>query len=72
MCVMKPEYMRHGGAYDRGAADAWYNRPYNPHFFVKDTYSSEKVEWQNMTDEEIAAYAYAYEERMNSGYHKEY
>lgn len=34
---------RHGGAFDRGAADSYYNRPRNPHYFTGDTYSSQKI-----------------------------
>jgi hypothetical protein len=24
---------RHGGPYDRGSADAYYRRPFNPHYY---------------------------------------
>ena len=35
---------RHGGPYDRGHADAYYSRPFNPHYYVGATGSSKKVE----------------------------
>jgi hypothetical protein len=35
--------VRHGSAYDRGSADAWYGREPNPHYFLGDTYRSERV-----------------------------
>lgn len=40
---MKKRYdERHGGPFDRGAADAYYRRPFNPHYFVGDTYGSKR------------------------------
>jgi len=53
---------RHGGAYDRGSADAWYGREVNPHYYLGDTYQSPKVEKADMTEEEIAAYMAGYNE----------
>lgn len=51
---------RHGGPFDRGAADSYYHRPFDPHFFKGDTYSSPKVELADMTAEEIVAYTAGY------------
>jgi hypothetical protein len=51
---------RHGGPYDRGSADAWYGRPYKPHYFVGDTYQSTEIGEVDMTEEEIAAYMAGY------------
>lgn len=47
---------RHGGPYDRGSCDAYYSRPYDPHYYVGNTYNSERVDLANMTAEEITAY----------------
>ena len=58
---------RHGGAYDRGSADAYYRRPYDPHYYVGDTGSSERVEMADMTAEEIVAYSVGYREQEESG-----
>ena len=33
---------RHGGPYDRGAADHYYGRAYCPHYFTGATYQSER------------------------------
>jgi hypothetical protein len=57
---------RHGGPFDRGAADSYYNRGYHPHYFQGDTYSSEMVTLAEMTAEEITAYTagYNYNERF--------
>lgn len=48
---------RHGGPYDRGSADAYYRRPFSPHFYVGNTYCTEKITKEHMTPEEIADYA---------------
>ena len=63
---------RHGGPYDRGSADAWYERPFNPHYFVGDSYNSDKISRDKMTEDEIKAYSAGYEEGMESGSHKEW
>jgi hypothetical protein len=47
---------RHGGPYDRGTADSYYGRDYNPHYFVGDSYNSPRVDLAQMTAYEIAAY----------------
>lgn len=63
---------RHGGPYDRGGADYWYNRGYVPHFYVAGTRTSDRVERDAMTSEEIAAYAAGYEAAAAAGDQKEY
>lgn len=55
-------FTRHGGAYDRGSADAYYGRPAEPHYFTGDTHSSTKIEEVDMSEEEIAAYMAGYNE----------
>ena len=47
---------RHGSPYDRGGADRYYGRPYNPHFFAGDTYSTDMFDRHSMTDQEIEEY----------------
>lgn len=51
---------RHGGPYDRGSADSYYQRGYNPHYFVGDTYNSERVEMEDMTPQQITEYTKGY------------
>lgn len=63
---------RHGGPYDRGSADSYYQRGYNPHYFVGGTYQSVKIEMHDMTPEEIVAYTKGYNENEESGCFKEY
>lgn len=63
---------RHGSPYDRGSADAWYRRSFNPHYFVGDSYSSPRVEMAEMTATEITAYATGYRHGEEAGDHKEW
>jgi hypothetical protein len=56
------ELPRHGSPQDRGSADAYYHREYQPHYYKGDSITSEKVEWKDMTPEEINAYRYGYDE----------
>jgi hypothetical protein len=51
---------RHGGPWDRGSADSYYGRGSNPHYYKGATYSSERVEKERMTPEEIEAYLAGY------------
>ena len=52
---------RHGSPQDRGSADAYYQRPYEPHYYVGASMQSERVEKADMTVDEIAAYKYGYD-----------
>jgi hypothetical protein len=61
---MKAEYTRHGGAYDRGSADKYYGRDFNPHYFVGDSLASEYV--LNLNSEERAAYTQGYNEQTDA------
>ena len=63
---------RHGGPYDRGAADAYYRRPYNPHFYPGDTYKGPRIPLEAMTDAEIAAYTAGYNDQEQSGEFKQW
>ena len=63
---------RHGGPYDRGTADSYYGRDYNPHYFVGDTYNSPKIELAQMTPAEIVAYTAGYTNNEANGDRKEY
>ena len=63
---------RHGGPYDRGAADSHYGREYNPHYFVGDSYNTVKIELVNMTAHEITAYTAGYTNNELFGDKKSY
>lgn len=63
---------RHGGPFDRGQADSYYGRDYNPHYFVGDTYNSPKIELSQMTAAEITAYTAGFTENEKANNHKEW
>ena len=63
---------RHGGPFDRGSADFYYGRSFNPHYFVGDTYSSPKIELAQMTAAEIAGYTAGYRYGEELGDQKEW
>ena len=52
---------RHGGPFDRGTADSYYGREYNPHYFVGDSYNSPRIDQASMTEREINEYAAGFE-----------
>jgi hypothetical protein len=59
--IEKEALPRHGSPQDRGSADAYYGRPYNPHYYVGDSMQSERIEKDKMTADEIEAYRYGYD-----------
>jgi hypothetical protein len=63
---------RHGGAYDRGQADSYYGREYNPHYFVSDSYNSPRIELSQMTAHEIVAYTAGYRDNEARGDKKDW
>ena len=63
---------RHGGPYDRGGADSYYRRGFNPHYFTEGSYHGVKVSKEEMTDAEIAAYEAGYYDNEIAGDHKDW
>ena len=57
---------RHGGPFDRGAADSYYGRPIKPHFYTGGTGTSTLVPKYGMSKEAIEEYhaGYDYNEKM--------
>jgi len=53
---------RHGGPYDRGSADAYYGRAFEPHYYVGDTYSTERVSITDDTSAQFRDYMLGYTE----------
>ena len=51
---------KHGCPFDRGSADAYYRRRYNPHYIIHDkinnTRISKRIERDEMTEDEIHEY----------------
>jgi len=52
----------HGSPMDRGSADRYYGRPFNPHWYPEGTYKGSRVELQDMTADEIVAYTKGFNE----------
>lgn len=69
---MSEHSKRHGGPWDRGSADSYYRRPYDPHYFKGATYSTDRVDEQHMTTEELAAYKAGYYDNEESGDKKDW
>ena len=63
---------RHGGPFDRGSADSYYGRTWNPHYYKEGTATSPLVELKDMTAEEIVAYTAGYNWNEEFGDRKEY
>lgn len=63
---------RHGGCFDRGAADSYYMRGRNPHYYVAATDASKRVEKIEMTEADLEAYEAGYVENEASGCFKDW
>jgi hypothetical protein len=63
---------RHGGPYDRGGADYYYHRSYQPHYFEGETAFSRRVPSEEMTPEELRSYARGWNDAENEGLIKDY
>jgi hypothetical protein len=53
-------FKEHGQPYDRGAADAWYDRNPEPHYYPKGSHNGERVKEEQMTADQIDAYNAGY------------
>lgn len=63
---------RHGGAYDRGSADSYYSRTFDPHYYEADTGNSDRVAMKDMTAEQITAYTKGFNNNEAEGNFKEW
>jgi hypothetical protein len=68
----KKIHTRHGGAFDRGSADYYYSRPFEPHYFIGDTHNSPRVDESSMTEEEVEAYQAGWDDAEAHGDRKEW
>lgn len=66
------ENTRHGGPFDRGGADSYYHRGMQPHYYVGDTGSSERIEKDGMTEQEVLAYYAGFEYNEECGDKKDW
>ena len=61
---------KHGSPLDRGSADRYYGRPYDPHYWPMGTNNGIKIEAEQMDPLQIAQYTFGYEnetDRKNWG-----
>ena len=63
---------RHGGPYDRGGADSYYQRGYKPHYFAGATNQSSRIEMSAMTPTELAEHAAGYQDNEEAGDFKDW
>lgn len=52
--------IKHGSPEDRGSADRYYGRPYNPHYYPEGTYKGTRVTMESLTPQEIVDYTRGY------------
>ena len=55
---------KHGSPYDRGSADFYYHRPFDPHYWPQGTGHGTRVEQKYMTLVEQADYMLGYTEQV--------
>lgn len=63
---------RHGGPWDRGAADSYYGRLIRPHYFLGDTHNSIEITKDGMTEDELRSYYAGFDWNHEQGNFKEY
>jgi hypothetical protein len=63
---------KHGCPYDRGGADSYYGRPYEPHYWPEGTYNGDIVRYVDMTTEQVIEYATGYQDNEAAGNFKDW
>ena len=58
---------QHGSPFDRGGADSYYQRGFDPHYWPSGTHKGYRVEMHEMTAEEITAYTRGYNQNEEAG-----
>jgi hypothetical protein len=61
---------RHGGPFDRGSADSYYDRPRNPHYYVGATGQSDRV--LTLEEDQLEAYNAGYDWNEKYGEKKDW
>jgi len=64
------EFTRHGGAYDRGRADSYYQRGSRPHYYEDRRAGSNEIKISNEESHAWKAYTQGYEDNDRYGEHK--
>jgi hypothetical protein len=62
--------MKHGGPYDRGSADCYYRRDFDPHWYPEGTGNGPRIKIEEGTLE-YEAYRAGYHDQADSGDFKE-
>ena len=60
MTIVLDDLPVHGSPQDRGSADRFYQRSYNPHYYPNGTGVGERITEEFMTPEEIEEYKYGW------------
>ena len=63
---------RHGGPFDRGSADNYYSRPFDPHYWTGGTGKGLRIGADGMDADELAAYAAGWADNEANGDRKEW
>lgn len=63
---------RHGGAYDRGGADAYYGRAFDPHYYVGSSEKSLRIKIDDPDSEDWKAYAAGFRDTVEAGDFKDW
>ena len=63
---------RHGGPFDRGSADSYYQRGCGPHYYTGETGSTNRIVESDMTADEIEQYIAGYDWNEQFGSRKEW
>ena len=67
-----PSLPTHGGPFDRGRADNYYGRPYDPHYWTGGTGKGLRIGAAGMDADELAAYAAGWADNAATGDRKEW
>lgn len=62
----------HGSPFDRGGADSYYRRGFNPHWYPAGTFKGVRIEKSEMSEEEIELYRAGWKENEDNGDFKDY
>lgn len=62
----------HGSPFDRGAADSYYRREYDPHYWPEGTYKGDRVDNCDMTKEQKAEYFAGHRYNESLGHFKDW
>ena len=62
----------HGSPFDRGGADSYYRRGFDPHWYPDGTFKGIRIEKSEMSEEEIELYRAGWKENEDNGDFKDY